>query len=367
MNNTKDADNTATRTIVDKSSPTVPNQTKGWFEDSSDWMAPPGINTREPNSSDSVALQAHGLNVSYGNQQALANIELTLHQGDTLGLLGLNGAGKSTLLKVLSGVMAPDQGMVQIGDHELYRDTIAPRMDIGYAPDKPAIYPEFRVREYLQFIANMRRMDRRRIKAAIDRVIDRCALTEVRSRIIGNLSTGFQQRVNIAQALIHSPKILILDEPANGLDPVQLMEMRELITTLTPDQATIFSSHLLSEVNSICNRVVLIDAGRQILDAPLAALSSKTSHCFEVQMTNADDFNLAELPGVTHACRTNAGHWLVTGGSMTQEHMQAMLSSRGQPAAHITPTDNYLESLFRHLAVASDPKKSAADIQGTPA
>lgn len=365
MNNNKDADNTSVRTIVDKTSKTISPEAQGWSEGSSDWTAPPGTRAGKPKSSDSIALEAQDLCVSYGTHQALTDIELTLYQGDTLGLLGLNGAGKSTLLKVLSGAMAPERGTVQIGDHELYEDTIASRMSIGYAPDKPAIYPEFRVTEYLQFIAKMRRMDRRSVKAALNHVIDRCALTEVRSRIIGNLSTGYQQRVNIAQALIHSPKILILDEPANGLDPVQLMEMRELISNLAPDQATVFSSHLLSEVNSICNRVMLIDSGRQILDAPLTDLTNKASNSFEVQMTNDSDFNLADLPGITHACRTAAAQWLVTGESMTQEHIKTMLSSRGQSAAHITPTDKYLESLFRHLAVVSNRDKSAPDSQGT--
>jgi len=222
--------------------------------------------------------------VSYGAKQILSEISFDIHEGDIVGLLGLNGAGKSTLLKVLSGAMAPNHGTVQIGDHELFTDTTASRMHIGYAPDKPAIYPEFSVTEFLHFIARMRRIEKHRIKACINKVIERCALGDAQKRIIGNLSTGYQQRVNIAQALIHTPKILILDEPANGLDPVQLIDLRTLITTLAEDQATVFSSHLLPEVSSVCNRVILINNGEQILNAPMESLTNKSNSSFEIRL-----------------------------------------------------------------------------------
>lgn len=333
-------------------------QNDRWTESSSDWIAPPANRPAAFHLPRTAALIAQDLSVSYGKQHVLNRISFTLYQGDTLGLLGLNGAGKSTLLKVLSGAMAPNQGTVQIGDHELYENIITPRMNIGYAPDKPAVYPEFRVTEFLHFIARMRRLDRRTIKKSVDIVIDRCALGEVRNRIIGNLSTGYQQRVNIAQALVHSPKILILDEPTNGLDPVQLMEIRELVSTLAPDQAILFSSHLLSEVNSTCNRVMLIDGGRQILDSPLKVLANKKNNSFEVRLANQGEFNLNDLPGIAHACRTKTGHWLVTGDSLTPEHLKAMLSSRGQQATQINTEENFLESIFKQLAAptrAGDP------------
>ena len=325
-------------------------QSVRWTESSSDWIAPPANKPAAFQSPHTAALIAQDLSVSYGKQHVLNRISFTLYQGDTLGLLGLNGAGKSTLLKVLSGAMAPNQGTVKIGEHELYKNIIAPRMNIGYAPDKPAVYPEFRVTEFLHFIARMRRLDRRIIKSSVDLVIDRCALGEVRNRIIGNLSTGYQQRVNIAQALVHSPKILILDEPTNGLDPVQLMEIRELVSSLAPDQAILFSSHLLSEVNSTCNRVMLIDDGRQILDSPLKVLSNKKNNSFEVRLANEGEFNLNDLPGIAQACRTKAGNWLVTGDSLTPEHLMSMLGSRGQQAIQINTEENFLESMFKQLA-----------------
>lgn len=323
---------------------------RGWTESSSDWTTPPSDSATPFASPKPVVLEASDLDVRFGNKPVLQNISFKLHQGDTLGLLGLNGAGKSTLLNVLAGALAPENGLVTINEHELYRNTIAPRMEIGYAPDKPAIYPEFKVTEYLQFIARMRRIEKSRIRTCIEDVIERCALGKARNRIIGNLSSGYQQRVNIAQALIHTPRILILDEPANGLDPVQLMEMRQLVANLAPQQATIFSSHLLPEVNSICNRVILIHNGRQVLNTTLSNLSPQYSHAFEVHLQHPCQIDLQELPGVSEASSITADHWLVAGVDINAAHIATMLQSRGIEVTDIVPADNYLENLFQRLA-----------------
>jgi len=341
-------------------------QVEGWTESSSDWDVPPhnfDVTTPSPTP---IVLQAQDVSVRYGALQALNQISFTLYQGDTLGLLGLNGAGKSTLLKVLAGALAPDTGTVHIGQHELFERTIAARMDIGYAPDIPAVYPEFRVTEFLRFIARMRRIPRGKIKSCINNVIERCALGDVQKRIIGNLSSGYQQRINIAQALIHTPQILILDEPTNGLDPVQLMEMRELIVSLAPEQATIFSSHLLSEVDAICNRVILVSKGTQILDTSHSSLVDAETTAFEVQLEKNNNFSLKDLPGIVEANKISSGfssnsgstdHWLVTGKSITTEYLKTTLNTRGQQIVKITKIDNYLESLFRQLAQSSTDNK----------
>ena len=336
------------------------NQVAGWSESSSDWDVPP-VEATAPSASP-IALIAHDLKVCHGSKVTLTDISFTLYRGDTLGLLGLNGAGKSTLLKVLSGSLAPDLGTVHVGENELYEAQIAARMDIGYAPDKPAVYPEFRVTEFLSFIARMRRIPRSLCASSVDQAIEKCALGDVRNRIIGNLSSGYQQRVNLAQALIHNPRILVLDEPANGLDPVQLMEMRELITTLTEDQATIFSSHLLPEVNAICNRVLLIHNGLQILDSPLKQLSHQDNKTFELTIEADSSINLSVLPGVTDACCIAANQWIVTGKSMTDKHLQTMLTSRDIRIISLNAIDDYLESLFRRLAL-SDRSNNDSDKQ----
>ena len=371
MNNKKNNTVTDAASDVTQAEPVAkpaktPVRTQGWTECSSDWQVPTDNAAIATPAPAHVALQAHDLSFRYGAKHALNDVSFTLYQGDTLGLLGLNGAGKSTLLKMLAGALAPDHGTVHVGDNELFETTITARMDIGYAPDKPAVYPEFRVVEFLRFIARMRRIPRRNINASVDRVIERCALGGVHKRIIGNLSTGFQQRINIAQALIHTPNVLILDEPTNGLDPVQLIEMRELVTSLAPEQATIFSSHQLSEVNSICNRVILIHNGSQIMDASLDKLSDKENTTFELWLDDNDNnINLTDLPGVSSASQIAADHWLVTGKSLTSEHLTAMLASRGRRVVDTTPTGNYLESLFRQLAL-TNPDQTNLDSQQTP-
>ena len=326
---------------------TQPARAQGWTENSFDWNTPPSDHQLSPSPAP-IALRAKALRVNFGSNCALQDLSFDLHSGDTLGLLGLNGAGKSTLLKVLSGALAPGRGTVHIGDKELYEDQIEARMNLGYAPDKPAIYPEFKVREFLSFIARMRRIPRAQIASAVDDVMQRCVLTKVHKRIIGNLSSGYQQRVNLAQALIHTPRVLILDEPSNGLDPVQMMEMRELVTNLTDDQATIFSSHLLSEVETVCNRVILIHSGRQVLDTSITSTENNTT--FEVTLASGTDLDLTEVPGVTDACRLTDTHWMVAGNSLTEAHLQTMLTTRGLNVSGITASENYLESVFKQLA-----------------
>ncbi len=372
MKNNHESDDALAAKPAVRASSTPTQMPGGWTESSADWVVPPSNASVDSPRAEPAALQASGLSVSYGKNYALQDVTFTLNQGDTLGLLGLNGAGKSTLLKVLSGAVAPATGTVQIGDQELFANVIDTRMQIGYAPDTPAVFPEFRVTEFLRYIARMRRINKRQINTSVNSIVERCGLGEVGNRIIGNLSTGYQQRVNIAQALIHSPKILILDEPGNGLDPVQLMEIRQLVSNLAPQQATIFSSHLLSEVNAVCNRVLVINSGRQVFDASLTTLSDQTNRAFEITLTNDNrpdqnpptDHIFTHLPGVNHACKaTDTKRWLVSGESLTAAHLKNMLQSRGL-TVHINNSDNFLESLFKQLADTTKPATTGINSTG---
>ena len=351
-------------TFRDASQPAKPDAADAWTEDSSDWNTPPS-GKQSPEAPNPIALKARHLNVMFGQHPAISNIDLTLYQGDTLGLLGLNGAGKTTLLKVLAGALTPNYGHVLIGENDLYEQTVEARMDIGYAPDKPALFPEFKVVEFLRHIARMRHIEKTQIKIAVDRVIECCALGEMQNRIIGNLSSGYQQRINLAQALIHNPRILILDEPANGLDPVQLMEMRQLIEQLAPEQATIFSSHLLSEVNSICNRVILVHNGRTTLDTSLDQLANKNNTTFELtlQGDDASETVLQALPGVIASNQIEANRWVITGNDINASHIRTMLMARGYQTSQITQADNHLECIFQHLSPTSNPTSNKAQSQ----
>lgn len=294
-------------------------------------------------------LSANALSMRYGDKQALQDIDLEICAGESVGLLGLNGAGKSTLLKVLAGVHIALHGNVSIFGLDLQKQPVESRRQLGYAPDTPPVYKEFTVREYLQFAARLRGLRGSVREAGVNRSIELCQLGEVQMRVIGNLSHGYQQRINLAQAMVHQPRLLILDEPTNGLDPAQLMEIREVLQNLESHQATIFSSHQLAEVQANCQRVVLIDSGRKILDLRVDQLTDSSHSTFEVKLKQAassQDFQ--KLPGFIAACSVNPTHWLLTtltreGGS---EGFGKTIRGLGVELQKVTPVRNHLETLF---------------------
>jgi ABC-2 type transport system ATP-binding protein len=310
-------------------------------------------------------LRAADIHVSYGKFDAINNFDLSLHAGDTLGLLGLNGAGKSTLLRVLAGAMAPSRGRISVNGFELCNDAREARQCIGYAPDKPPVYPEFTVTEYLTLAAKLRRIAKANTSQAVAAAIDRCNLGGVENRVIGNLSHGYQQRINLAQALVHEPKLLILDEPANGLDPAQLLEMRALVKQVQTDQATIFSSHLLAEVQQVCNRVVVVNEGDKLLDMPLSELRDESRSTYELILQGkAQSQDLQDLPGVLRICSVDSQHWLVTtkaeNGTATVDQIGEALLQRGLQLLEINPVRNHLEKLFSQLKINAGNTAMAA-------
>ncbi|MEM7540103.1 MAG: ABC transporter ATP-binding protein [Pseudomonadota bacterium] len=204
---------------------------------------------------------AHALARNYGRLSALRDASLTIRRGESWGLLGLNGAGKSTLMKILAGLLAPDQGTVEICGRAIGENRRACQARLGYLPETPPLYLEFSVDDYLASCARIRGCERRRIASLVDRAKQRCHLTEVGKRRIGLLSKGYQQRVGIAQALVHEPEVLILDEPTAGLDPQQIDEVRQLINELRKDCALLISSHVLQEITRISSHVAVLHLG----------------------------------------------------------------------------------------------------------
>jgi len=207
-------------------------------------------------------LQANSLTRRISPTSEVSEISLRLRQGDVLGLLGLNGAGKSTTLKMLAGLLVPDSGSISINGFSLSEHPIETRAALGYLPDTPPLYPDMRVRAYLKLAAQLRRVPRRHLKSSIERAIDVCDLGSVSKQRIATLSKGFRQRVGLAQAIIHHPKLILLDEPSNGLDPHQMQSMRGLIKSLGEDAAVIFSTHLLPEAVAVCNHIAVMHDGR---------------------------------------------------------------------------------------------------------
>jgi ABC-2 type transport system ATP-binding protein len=214
-------------------------------------------------------IQVEGLSKRYGRTLAVDNISFAAGSGEILGFLGPNGAGKTTTMRVLTCFLPPTSGRARVAGYDVLEQPLEVKRRVGYLPETPPLYPEMRVSEYLTFVARIKGVARARVAARVGSVIETCALKEVRQTLISKLSRGYRQRVGLAQAIIHEPQILVLDEPTAGLDPKQIIDTRELIKSLAGDHTIILSSHILSEVQATCQRVIIINAGKLVaVDTP---------------------------------------------------------------------------------------------------
>jgi ABC-2 type transport system ATP-binding protein len=220
-------------------------------------------------------IEAHELVKYYGPRLAVDRVSFTARRGEVLGLLGPNGAGKSTLMRMLAGYLEPTSGCASLAGHPLATESLEARAALGYLPENAGLYGELRVEEYLDYRAAMKRVAKGDRPRAIQRALLACGLTESRSRILAQLSKGFRQRVALAACLLNDAQVLILDEPSVGLDPNQAAEMRRLIRELGRDRTVLFSTHVLSEAEAVCDRVVILDQGRLLAEGTPAELASR--------------------------------------------------------------------------------------------
>jgi ABC-2 type transport system ATP-binding protein len=223
-------------------------------------------------------IEAQHITKRYGEFLAVNDVSFIAEAGDVVGFLGPNGAGKTTTMRILTGFLPATDGTAIVDGHDIFEDPLAARRAIGYLPETPPLYPEMDVRSYLTYVAKLKDVPRAARRHAVEHAMERCGLADVRRRVIGSLSKGFRQRVGIAQAIVHEPSVLILDEPTVGLDPIQIREIRALIADLAnpsdgqPAHTIVLSTHILAEVEAICRRVVLINEGHKVLDQTLAEL-----------------------------------------------------------------------------------------------
>ncbi len=209
----------------------------------------------------------------YSDFCAIQNVSFTAQRGEILGLLGPNGAGKTTTMRIITGFMPATEGTVTVEGYDVFKESHEVRRRIGYLPENPPLYNDMTVSSYLRFVGRIKGVSRKEIPGSLDGVLARCSLTEVADRLVGRLSKGYRQRVGLAQALIHNPAVLILDEPTIGLDPKQIIEIRSLIRDLSGDRTVILSTHILPEVSQICNKVVIINEGRVVVEKNLQELT----------------------------------------------------------------------------------------------
>jgi len=222
-----------------------------------------------------TTLKALGLTRLFGPNKAVNNVSFELSKGEVLGFLGPNGAGKSTTMRMLTGNLAPTEGQVEICGINIIEEPKLAKAKIGYLPEMRPLYKEFRVNEFLRIAAKLHNVPAKQINSSIDIAMEKCGLTHMSNRLIENLSNGYQQRVGIAQAIIHNPEIVILDEPTVGLDPIQIREIRKLIKEIGKEHSVILSTHILPEVEIVCDRVQIIDKGNLVFHGSIDDLKQQ--------------------------------------------------------------------------------------------
>ncbi len=307
-----------------------------------------------------VLIAAEGLTRLYSGRCAIEDVNVTLRRGEVVGFLGPNGAGKTTTMRILSGVLAPHAGSVRIAGFDLFEQPRAAKARIGYLPEQPPLYRELRVDEYLRYGARLHGVPARGIRESVERVKQRCGLADSGERLIGNLSMGYQQRVGVAQAIIHAPAVVILDEPTVGLDPIQIREIRTLIRELRDEHGVILSTHILPEVQAVCDRVLILHEGRVVLDAALAALATVRGRWrLRLRRPPAAE-ELRGLHGVERVSALEEGQFLVEGDSLEGDTLARQALDRGWGLLELAPHERNLEEIFARLTCGETAAEIAA-------
>ncbi|MBI1423567.1 MAG: ATP-binding cassette domain-containing protein [Gammaproteobacteria bacterium] len=294
----------------------------------------------------------------YGPIQAVSDISFKVSRGEVLGFLGPNGAGKSTTMQMLTGNLAPSHGSIKICGIDLLDKPKEAKAQIGYLPEQPPVYRELTVDEYLTFCARINRIPKHQIANARTRAKERCGLNDVSRRLIGNLSKGYQQRVGIAQAIIHSPAIVVLDEPTVGLDPIQIREIRSLIRELSQEHGVILSTHILPEVQMTCDRVQIISRGHLVYNDSMANLNQQTAASSVVVSLSdpVSDNDLMALPDIQRVDQLGPQRWRLHFQPDTQPTpaIAKAIIDQGWQLLELTPEHKTLEQIFVDITTAEE-------------
>ncbi len=305
-------------------------------------------------------IRVQNVSKHYGELVAVDNISFQLDRGDVLGFLGPNGAGKTTTMRILTGYMPPTGGKVYISDIDLFEHPGKAKSQIGYLPENPPLYEDMVVKDYLDFVADIKQIDHHEKSSKIHYIMEKCGITDVSKRIIGHLSKGYRQRIGIAQALINDPAVLVLDEPTNGLDPIQIIEIRELIKGLSHDRTVILSTHILPEVTMICSKVIIINKGKLALEESLEKLSEKANGAESILLkTKYQGHDVKEkilsLDNVDNIAQGPNNEMIVqpSNGADIREQLSDIVSQNKWGLLEMRPVTHNLEEVFLRV-IASE-------------
>ena len=297
-----------------------------------------------------------GVTKRYGAATAVQDLSFTVSSGETLGLLGQNGAGKTTTLNIITGYLAPTSGDVRVGDYDLLTQPRQAKQLIGYLPEQPPLYDEMTVESYLRFVCRLRLVVEADIARHVRDIAAQTSLTDVLGRRVGNLSKGYRQRVGLAQALCGEPEVLVLDEPTVGLDPRQTAEFRDTLKKLSGGRTVIFSSHILSEVQALCDRVIILHHGRVVCDQRLgdmgrgAGTRLQAAICGDMETLLPALRSLSSVARVTRLPAREAGgaEVMIEGrpGAVPQKELFTLLCGLQMPLMRLTPAADTLEDVF---------------------
>jgi ABC-2 type transport system ATP-binding protein len=301
-----------------------------------------------------MSIQVKNLTKIYGEQKAIDEISFEIKTGEIVGFVGPNGAGKSTTMKILTGFIPPSSGEAKINSLDLHENSLEIRKNIGYLPENNPLYLDMYVKEYLEFVAGIYKLGKN-TQARIEEIIEQTGLTVEQKKKIGALSKGYRQRVGLAQALIHDPSILILDEPTSGLDPNQIIEIRNLISEVGKEKTVLLSTHIMQEVEAICDRILIINKGKIVADDSIDAITSHTEEELVTvivefdQKPNHEDLEKIEL--VNKVAKIDDQNWLIQGSSQEdiRQHIFKFAVDNGLAVLSMQKKEKSLEEVFQEL------------------
>ena len=312
-----------------------------------------------------MSLQIHRLTKVYGRQKAVHDISFALNEGEIVGFLGPNGAGKSTTMKIATGYLPPSSGEVKVAGFDVVNEPMKVKLNTGYLPEHNPLYLDMYVHEYLSFSGGLSGLRSTRLKRRIGEMIEVCGLAQEQNKKIESLSKGYRQRVGLAQALIHDPKVLILDEPTSGLDPNQIVEIRKLIKDVSKNKTVIFSTHIMQEVQALCDRVIIIHRGKLVADDRLETILKKKSGLsvlvveFEGNVALSD---LRSIGGIDQLEEISPSQFRITAssGSDLRTEVFRFAADRKLSLVGLKNEENSLETIFKELTSdAGEPSPPA--------